>query len=296
MAALPLRHFLLALAVVAIWGSNFVVIKYALHTLPPMTLAVLRFGFALVPACLFLRRPRVDWRNLAGYGVLIGVGQFGLLYLSMRSQISPGLASLVVQTQVFFTLLLAMRIRRERVLGTQWLGLALAAGGIAVIAAHVDGTTTALGLAMVLAAAFCWACANLLTQQAGRIDMLAYVVWSSAFAVPPLLALALLLDGPQAMAAGVAAADAGTWAAVLWQALGNTLFGYGAWSWLLARHPAGRVVPMALLVPVFGMGSAAALLGEPLPAWKLVAAALVLAGLAINLLGPRLLLARLKSA
>lgn len=296
MAALPLRHLLLALAVVAIWGSNFVVIKYALHTLPPMTLAVLRFGFALVPACLFLRRPRVDWRNLAGYGVLIGVGQFGLLYLSMRSQISPGLASLVVQTQVFFTLLLAMRIRRERVLGTQWLGLALAAGGIAVIAAHVDGTTTALGLAMVLAAAFCWACANLLTQQAGRIDMLAYVVWSSAFAVPPLLALALLLDGPQAMAAGVAAADAGTWAAVLWQALGNTLFGYGAWSWLLARHPAGRVVPMALLVPVFGMGSAAALLGEPLPAWKLVAAALVLAGLAINLLGPRLLLARLKSA
>ncbi|MCY4752868.1 EamA family transporter [Pelomonas aquatica] len=293
---MPLRHFLLALAVVAIWGSNFVVIKYALHTLPPMTLAVLRFGFALVPACLFLRRPRVDWRNLAGYGVLIGVGQFGLLYLSMRSQISPGLASLVVQTQVFFTLLLAMRIRRERVLGTQWLGLALAAGGIAVIAAHVDGTTTALGLAMVLAAAFCWACANLLTQQAGRIDMLAYVVWSSAFAVPPLLALALLLDGPQAMAAGVAAADAGTWAAVLWQALGNTLFGYGAWSWLLARHPAGRVVPMALLVPVFGMGSAAALLGEPLPAWKLVAAALVLAGLAINLLGPRLLLARLKSA
>jgi O-acetylserine/cysteine efflux transporter len=293
---LPPRHFLLALAVVAIWGSNFVVIKYALHTLPPMTLAALRFGFALVPACFFLRRPQVDWRNLAGYGVLIGVGQFGLLYLSMRSQISPGLASLVVQTQVFFTLLLAVRIRRERVLGTQWLGLVLAAGGIAVIAAHVDGTTTALGLAMVLAAAFCWACANLLTQQAGRIDMLAYVVWSSAFAVPPLLVLALLLDGPQAMAAGVAAADLGTWGAVLWQALGNTLFGYGAWSWLLARHPAGRIVPMALLVPVFGMGSAAALLGEPLPAWKLVAAALVLAGLAINLFGPRLLLARLKSA
>ena len=91
-AALPLRHFLLALAVVAIWGSNFVVIKYALHTLPPMTLAALRFAFAFVPACFFLRRPAVGWRNLGGYGVLIGVGQFGLLYLAMRSQISPGLA------------------------------------------------------------------------------------------------------------------------------------------------------------------------------------------------------------
>ncbi|MFT7722641.1 MAG: EamA family transporter [Roseateles sp.] len=286
---MPLRHLLLALAVVAVWGSNFVVIKYALHTLPPMTLAVLRFSFALLPACLFLRRPQVDWRNLAGYGVLIGVGQFGLLYLAMRSQISPGLASLVVQTQVFFTLLLAVRLRGERVAGATWLGLALAAGGVAVIVAHTDGTTTPLGLAMVLAAAFSWACANLLTQRAGRIDMLAYVVWSSAFAVPPLLALALLIDGPPRIAAGLAAADAGTWAAVLWQSFANTLFGYGAWSWLLARHPAGRIVPMALLVPVFGMGSASLLLGEPLPPWKLAAAALVLAGLAINLFGPRLL-------
>lgn len=289
MAPLPLRHFLLALAVVATWGSNFVVIKYALHTLPPMTLAVLRFSLAFLPACFFLRRPAVGWRNLGGYGLFIGVGQFGLLYLAMRSQISPGLASLVVQTQVFFTLLLAVRLRQEKVRPSQWLGLGLAAAGIGVIASHTDGTTTALGVAMVLAAAFCWACANLLTQRAGRIDMLAYVVWSSAFAVPPLMVLALLIDGPQAIAAGLAAADTGTWAAVLWQAVGNTLFGYGLWSWLLARHPAGRIVPLALLVPVFGMGSASLLLGEPLPAWKLTAAALVLGGLAINLLGPQLL-------
>jgi O-acetylserine/cysteine efflux transporter len=295
-ATLPLRHFLLALAVVAIWGSNFVVIKYALHTLPPMTLAALRFGFAFLPACFFLRRPEVGWRNLGGYGVLIGVGQFGLLYLAMRSQISPGLASLVVQTQVFFTLLLAVSLRGERVPATTWAGLALAAGGVIVIASHTDGTTTALGLAMVLAAALSWACANLLTQRAGRIDMLAYVVWSSAFAVPPLMALALLVDGPDQIVAGLAASDIGTWGAVLWQSVGNTLFGYGVWSWLLARHPAGRIVPMALLVPVFGMGSAAALLGEPLPAWKLIAAALVLAGLAINLFGPRLLPARPKAA
>lgn len=294
--SLPLRHFLLALAVVAIWGSNFVVIKIALHTLPPMTLAALRFAIAFAPACFFLRRPAVAWGNLVSYGLFIGVGQFGLLFLAMQSQISPGLASLVIQTQVFFTLLLAVRLRKERVLGTQWLGLALAVGGIAVIVGHTDGTTTPLGLAMILAAAFNWACANLLTQRAGRIDMLAYVVWSSAFAVPPLLLLALLVDGPAAAARGLAAADALTWTAVLWQSVANTLFGYGVWSWLLARHPAGSIVPMALLVPVFGMGSAALLLGEPLPGWKLAAAALVMAGLAINLLGPRLLLRRSRAA
>ena len=289
MAPLPFRHLLLALAVVAIWGSNFVVIKYALHALPPMTLAVLRFAIAFVPACLFLHRPRVDWRNLAGYGLFVGVGQFGLLYLAMRSQISPGLASLVVQTQVFFTLLLAVRLAGERVLPSQWLGLALAVAGIAVIVTHTDGSTTPLGLAMVLGAAFSWACGNLVGKRAGPVNMLAYVVWSSAFAVPPLLVLAFLVDGPQRTFDAVVGADAGAWAAVLWQSFANTLFGYGCWSWLLARHPAARIVPMALLVPIFGMGASSLLLAEPLPAWKLGAAALVMAGLAINLFGPRLL-------
>lgn len=286
---LPLRHLLLAIAVVAIWGSNFVVIKHALAVMPPMTLAVLRFAIAFVPACLFLPRPAVDWRNLAAYGLLVGMGQFGLLYLAMRGEISPGLASLVIQTQVFFTLLLAVRLNGERVLASQWLGLALAVAGIAVIVLHTDGTTTPLGLAMVLAAAFSWACGNLVGKRAGSVNMLAYVVWSSAFAVPPLLVLALLLDGPERIATALTTAGPGTWCAVLWQSYANTLFGYGCWAWLLARHPAGRIVPMALLVPVFGMGAAALLLAEPLPGWKLAAAALVMAGLAINLFGARLL-------
>ncbi len=289
MPALPLRHLLLALAVVAIWGSNFVVIKYALAVMPPMTLAVLRFALAFVPACFFLARPPVGWRNLAGYGLFVAVGQFGLLYFAMRSEISPGLASLVIQTQVFFTLLLAVRMAGERVLASQWLGLALAVAGIALIAAHTDGTTTPLGLGLVLAAALSWACGNLVGKRAGRVNMLAYVVWSSAFAVPPLLLLALLVDGPGRISAALASADAGTWAAVLWQTVANTLFGYGCWAWLLTRHPAARIVPLALLVPVFGMGASSLWLGEPLPAWKLGAAALVLGGLLINLFGARLL-------
>ena len=289
---LPLRHLLLALAIVAIWGSNFVVIKVALEVMPPMLLATLRFAMAFVPACFFLPRPAVPSRNLAGYGLFVAVGQFALLYLAMGSQISPGLASLVVQTQVFFTLLLAVRLAGERVLPAQWLGLGLAVAGIAVIVAHTDGSTTPLGLAMVLAAAFSWACGNLVGKRAGSVNMLAYVVWSSAFAVPPLALLAAFVDGPERIATALATADLRTWAAVLWQTVGNTLFGYGCWAWLLGRHPAARIVPMALLVPVFGMGASAVLLGEALPAWKLGAAALVMAGLAINLFGPRLLAAR----
>ena len=119
--ALPLRHLLLALAVVAVWGTNFVVIKVALAHFPPLLLAALRFTLALLPAVFFLPRPAVSWRNLAAYGVLIGVGQFGVLFVAMQAQISPGLASLVVQMQVFFTIALAMRITKERVQPFQWI-------------------------------------------------------------------------------------------------------------------------------------------------------------------------------
>jgi O-acetylserine/cysteine efflux transporter len=87
---------------------------------------------------------------------------------------------------------------------------------------------------------------------------------------------------------GIVHADAATWAAVLWQTIGNTLFGFAMWSWLLARYPVATIAPTALLVPVFGMGAAALWIGEPLQGWKLAAAGLVMAGLAINLLWPRL--------
>jgi len=181
-----------------------------------------------------------------------------------------------------------MLIARERLTRLQVVALVLAATGLGVILWHTDGTTTPLGLGLVLLAALSWAGGNLVSRRAGRINMLAYVVWSCLFAVPPLVLLALVFEGPQALATALTHAGAGTWAAVLWQAVGNTLFGYAAWAWLLARHPAATIVPLALGVPIFGMATAALALGEPLPGWKLGAAALVIGGLALNLLGPQL--------
>ena len=285
--ALPCRHFLIALAVVAVWGSNFVVIKLALGHLPPLLFAALRFASACLPAIFFLPRPAVAWRNVAVYGWLIGIGQFGLLYIAMNGHISPGIASLVIQTQVFFTIGLAIRLTGERVRPFQWFALLLAASGIVVILGNTDGSTSATGLALVLVAALCWAGGNIAAKQGQASNMLAYVVWSSAYATPPLLALSLLFDGPQAVLDSLRDATPAIWAAVAWQGWGNTLFGFGVWAWLMARHPAATVMPLALLVPVFGMGAAALLLGEALPAWKLIAAALVMAGLALNLLWPR---------
>jgi O-acetylserine/cysteine efflux transporter len=240
----------------------------------------------VAPMVLVLPRPAVPWGNLAAYGLLIGVGQFGLLFVAMNGHISPGLASLVIQVQVFFTIGLALLMAGETLRRVQWLALALAASGLAVIVTHTDGSTTALGLGLVMLAALSWAGGNLVSRAAGRINMVAYVVWSSLFAVPPLAALALWAEGWDALLAGVLQADVAAWAAVAWQAWGNSIFGYAAWGWLLSRYSAATITPMALLVPLFGMGSSAWWLGESLPAWKLAAAALVMGGLALNLLWP----------
>jgi len=287
-SSLSLRDALLAIAVTAVWGSNFVVIYIGLEHLPPLLFAALRFTFALFPAVLFLKRPAVPLRNLAAYGLFVGAGQFGLLYTAMHGLITPGLASLVVQTQVFFTVILAAVISRERLRPYQMIALAVAFSGLLIILQHTDATTTVIGLVLVLAAALSWALSNIIVRATPNVDMLAYVVWGSLFAPLPLFGLSVVFEGWPAIQTGLANATAATWASVAWQSFANTLFGYAAWSALLARYPVATIAPMSLLVPIFGMGASAVWLGEPLNDWKLWAAAFVMCGLALNLLWPRL--------
>jgi O-acetylserine/cysteine efflux transporter len=281
-SSLSLRDALLALAIMIVWGTNFVIVRVALDVMPPLLFAALRFTFVFAPLALVLPRPKIRWANLAAYGVFIGLGQFGLLFIAMNGMISPGLASLVIQMQVFFTIGLAMLRDGERLRSHQILAFVLAIIGMGVIVAHNGHGATLPGLALTLAAAASWALGNETSKEAGAVDMLAYVVWASLFSLLPLWGLSLLLEGPKAIVAGLTHATLATWAAVLWQSIGNTMFGYGCWAWLLSRYPAATVAPMSLLVPLFGFAAAAVVLAEPLQDWKIAAAALVMMGLAIN--------------
>ena len=282
-ARLPLSHLLLAVAVVAVWGSNFVVVHVGLEQFPPFTFAALRFMLASLPLLAFVPRPKTSIANIAAYGGLIGFGQFGLMFYAMHGHISPGLASVLIQTQAFFTVGLAMLFNRERPGLANLAAMAVSVAGVALIVAHIGGGADPFGIVLVLGAALGWAGGNIVVKRAGQVDMFALVVWGSLFAVPPLVAMALLFEGPTAATHAIAQANWVGWTTVLWQTLGNTLFGYAVWNWLLSRHPATQVAPLGLLVPVFGLSAAAWFLGEPLPGWKLAAAGLVIAGLVINL-------------
>jgi O-acetylserine/cysteine efflux transporter len=286
---LPASHLLLALAIVAVWGTNFVVIKVSLESFPPFLFAALRYIFALLPVVFFMPKPKVSWVNLCIYGLATGLGQFGVMYFAIDGRISPGLASLVIQTQVFFTIGFAMFFAKESLRLYQVVAVAVAMTGLAIIALHTDAMTTFLGLALVVFAGLSWGVANTVSRRAGAINMLSYVVWASAFSIPPLLIISLLFEGGVSHLWEITlVAPMGAWIGVLWQAWGNTLFGYAAWGWLLSKHPAAVVAPAPLLVPIFGMGASAFFLGETLPDWKIMAAGLVIAGLVINLFWPAL--------
>lgn len=285
--ALPFRHLLLALLTVAIWGSNFVAVKLALHDLPPLLLCSLRFVFVSLPAVFFLRQPDVPVRQLLTYGFSMFGFQFGFLFLGMKLGVSAGLASLVLQFQVFVTLALASAVLKERISPAQIAGALIAGAGFVVVGVHTGGDVTIPGLACVLLAAVSWGFANFTSKRLGRVNPLALVVWGGLVVPVPMAVASLVFEGPAVITLSLTHVGATALLSVAYIVYLSTLVAYSLWSWLLARHPATTVTPFALLVPVFGMLSSALLLGEPLPAWKLAAAALVIAGLALNVFGPR---------
>ena len=280
---MPITHQLLAIFVALIWGTNFVFIELGLNDLPPFLFASLRFTCAALPLVFILPRPVVPWRYLIAYGFFIGFGQFGLLFWVMGSHMSPGLASLVIQVQAVFTIVLAMMLFKEIIRLPQILALIISFAGILLIAIQGNTDASPIGLAVILVAALSWAAGNLVVKRSGKVHIIAFLAWSSIFAVPPLALMSFYYEGPTLIVHSVASAQWHAWAIVLWQTIGNTLVGYGLWNLLLQRHAAALVAPWALLVPVFGMAASSVFLDESMPWWKWVAATLIIAGLVLNL-------------
>jgi O-acetylserine/cysteine efflux transporter len=285
---MSLRDLLLALAVVTVWGVNFVAIRWGVNEVPPLLLTALRFACAAVPAVFFIRRPKVGLAILVSYGFAIGVLQFGLLFAAIKLGMPAGLSSLVMQLQAFFTIGLAVVFLGERPGLFQLLGAAVAFAGIGVIGLERLAGAALAPLLMTIAAALFWGIGNVITKKAGKIDMLSFVVWSSLVPPIPLFLASLLFEGPGAVPQALGDI---TWlggGSLLFISYASTLFGYGAWSVLLSRYPANLVAPFTLLVPIAGIGGAALLLGETISGIEIAGSVLVFGGLLLNVFGPRL--------
>ncbi|WP_405799174.1 EamA family transporter [Streptomyces sp. NBC_01506] len=278
-------HKALAVLVAAVWGLNFVVVEVGLDHFPPLFFSALRFLAAALPAVFFVGRPKVAWKWVVGVGLILGVAKFGLLFVGMDQGMSAGLSSLVLQVQAVFTAVFAAIVLGERPGRVRLSGMAVALAGIAVAAVD-EGTSGPLAaFALVVGAAVCWGASNVVTRKASPPDALNFMVWVSVVPVLPLLALSLLIEGPDAGLTALRALDLTGVGTVFYVAWITTLFGFGAWGFLLRRYPASSVAPFSLLVPVFGMSSAALLLDEHITPLRWCAAALLVGGVGLTSLG-----------
>ena len=283
------------LLIVLIWGSNFVVMKIGLRDVGPMMLGALRFAGASLPLLFFVRRPDLPWRYVASYGLAQGFGQFGLLFLGLSLGLPAGIASIVLQTQVFFTALIAAAVLKEPTRAHQWAGLFVAATGLVLIATAGTAADSRLplgGLLLTVGGALMWAVSNIVARlsQASnpRYDAVSLVVWSSCFPVLPFLLLAAWQDGVVGSYRSLISVGGSTILAVLYLALAATVLGYSLWARLLKRHPATRIAPFSLAVPVVGLFAAWVVFDEQLSLLQWAGTAAIGAGLLLNNFGGRM--------
>lgn len=299
---MPLRHTLLALAIATIWGLTFVSIKISLQTLPPFALSGWRFFLAAIPLVFFVGRPQVAWRWLIAYGLCISMGQFVVLFIALKLGMPAGLMSLVVQTQVFFTIGLAVAFFGERAQRWQLIGALIAACGLIVIGATKAQGGIGLAFVLVLVAAFFWAAGNSIAKHVARVagaenpaqkvDPMNFIAWTSVASVPALVAISLASEPAGSLALPITQGSLALWFHLCVLAYAAQVFGYGLWSNLLTRYPASAVSPFALWVPVAGMSATAWFFGETLTPLQMLGAAVVMLGLATAVLVPTLLARR----
>ncbi len=278
---MTLMHLLGVLLTVTLWGLSFVAVRWGLDQVSPLTLTLLRFALAGLPLLPFVPRPRSSWWLLAAYGTVGFALMYLLLFGGMALGMPAGLSSLVVQSQVFFTIALAALFAGQRPQRLQWIAALVAAAGILMVGTTLPGGGSLRGLACVLGAAAAWGCANLLVRRIAD-DPVPTVVWASSFATVPLLLVSLLTEGPGRLFTSVAALSLRGWLGVAFQVWPATLLAFAIWARLLRIYPAAVVAPFALLIPVVGIGSSDLLLGESMGPAAWAGAALVLAGLALN--------------
>jgi drug/metabolite transporter (DMT)-like permease len=294
------KDMLLGLTIIFAWGFNFVVIRWGLNDLTPMMLGGLRFLVIALVGSFFFARPKTPLKWILLYGLSLNFGQFALLFTAMEFGMPAGLASLVLQSQAIFTLFFAALFLKEFIRPYQLISIGIAASGLTVIGLNSANTTmTVLGFAITLASASSWALGNIVTKtisRRGYESNLNLIVWSCWFSPIPFFICAYFIDGSDVMWQNIVSIRWQTLAVLAYLSIGATILGYGLWSYLMSRYPAGTVAPLALGVPVIGLTSSAVLLNEQISHAQWAGIALVMAGLVMNTLGGRWLAKRKRIA
>ena len=277
----------LALIVVIIWGLNFSVIKFGLAELPPILFSGLHFLVVAIPAVFFIPFPNTSVWNVLGVGLFLGVLKFSLLFIAMESNASAGIASLLLQAQVIFTILLSVLLLKETMNRFQVVGISIATFGFSLFFINSSGSTTMLGAVLILFAALFWSFSNLIMKRLQDVNLLHFIVWVSLVPPLPLFTLSYFIetDAPLTLLLNTTTQS---WLSIAYVGYISTLIAFAIWGWLLKNHKAAAVTPFALLIPIVGIVGSALLLNERLMLIEATGGSFILCGLTISVTGARI--------
>lgn len=280
-----------AFVVIFVWGINFFFMKLGVAEMDPMLLGCLRFIMVLFPAIFFIKKPAIRWTWLLLYGLISNFAQFALMFSAIASDLPTSLASLVVQSQAFFSVLIAAFVLGERAKKNEWLAIVIAACGLALIALGQQySDIPLLGLLLVIGSAVSWAIGNIIVKKIGKTNALGLIIWGNL--LTPLWFLLTFFYQQQAdwaqLVASLEALSWKGWLSASFLAYFATLIGYGLWVYLLSKYPAGKITPLSLWVPVVSMIFAFLFLHENLNSWQLLGSAVIMFGLFIHLFGQKI--------
>ena len=280
LAVRPL-HIAIFVGVMLLWGLNFAVVKIGLEQLPPLLLVALRFALVAVLLVPFVPRPTGRWLEVFLISFTLGFVHFALMFTGLIT-IDAATAAIAIQLQVPFSAILAAFVFGDRPGWRRLLGMAIAFGGVALIAGEPRLGGQYGALALVLGAAMCWSVANIQIKRLEGVSGMTLNAWMAVFATPQLLLGSLFLEDGQW--AALTAADWRILLAIIYQAVAVVVIGYGTWAWLLKQYEINQAMPFTLLVPPIGVFAGVVFLGESLT-WPLVFGGLLtVAGVAIILI------------
>jgi len=274
----------LALLITFIWGINFSVIKLGLGTMDPFLLASLRFLLTAIPLIFFVAKPDVKPKYVVLYGLIFGVGLWGMVNLGIHLGASPGVASLLLQLSAYFTILFGYLFFAEKLNAYQIISILISLLGLMILVFSKKEAANLLALFFVIVGAFSMGLSNALIKKLSPKNILSLMAWSSLFSPIPLLLLAYFLNDDFKLLSSLAEIDALGIFSILFQVYATTLFAYWIWNMLIKKYPISTVAPVALLVPIFGFLGAVILFNEVLTPIKLISSGLILAGLALFVL------------
>tara|TARA_R110001583_G_scaffold51161_2_gene159703 strand:+ start:26897 stop:27808 length:912 start_codon:yes stop_codon:yes gene_type:complete len=298
---MPLKDLIAGILVMALWGINFSVIKLGVSEIDPLLLTGLRFTFVCFPIIFFVKKPDVSWSYLIAYGLIFGIGIWGMGSWSIEAGLSVGMASVLLQMNVVMGMFLGYLLLKETISTQKLIGAMIAIAGLLMSLTVSDGSVTSKGFGLILCAALAWSISSIIIKRSGTKQVFAFSIWAIVFAPLPLFLIVFLKSGSEPFIVMTSELNSRVIFSVLFQAYPTTLLGYWVWNRLLMKYPLSTVAPLTLLVPIFGLLGGAIFYQEQIGMIKALSCFMVISGLFIGLLRinltslcqPRLILQKL---